>query len=745
MESKNWSARPDSRLGARPNLDHLVIANGKMKNMLTAICSVRFHLTEGQKVEAIYPENALNEAEIAAVKFSSFPDSMSFELTTPNSIKDTSFSFRIPRLPSDTSTKISKRHSDPILEFLHGFVFCRQRQDERLQRGGEQRAIVVLSPLPLSSLLKPLSQYSGPLCLSQGAHALRAVYEEVATNWSPLLEWGSSVDLPLGHAVLRVDLPDLASLPIDSAQAVAHFTGASSAADVLAEELDVDTGSPMCLLPRAKGQQALAAGLFTDADIFTPFAGQMKNMWALWEILLLGEPLLVASPTTPGCSNACAALASLLAPLPYSSDYRPYITIHDPAFGPFASGSMPTTSLTSISSLHGADKDQNTTAAAASNAETSLPSLLGVTNPFIIKSLAHWPNILSTGYTPLTIGGEGRSNTIVAGSTQVPSPSARNHQPGMRPHSSNSMYNNSGNGNASSSGVMGSILRRPSLPEFIRRRITGSHSSSIALSLLGENPVDTAWLNFRPFLHPDPEILNSIVIPAAGDGIARRRRLALMNSTILRRHFEELGRAVVFPLLPFITPAPPPPWSSADAASLAAFSPSPPPLPELDSEVFIQNVASGVVNIPEILVKRCGYGNRRILAEFYKRLLTESTAMATWLHARRAAASAFQLAMWRDAWRQAGGAFRLPGIRHTEDVGSIEEFLNAEAEVKRVAAAADTVVSASSASGTTTDNNDDSSLFINLFHELRLKFNALPTDLQDSLLMNPERKLLLET
>jgi hypothetical protein len=710
-----------------------------MENVLTAICSVHFHLTEGQKVEAIYPENALNEAEIAAVGFSSFPDSMSFELTTSNSIRDTSFSFRIPRLSSDNFTKIAS----PRLGALHGFVFCRQRQDEKLHRGGEQRAIVVLSSLPLLNLFKPLSQYSGPLCLAQGADALRAVYEEVAT-WSPLLEWGSSVDLPLGHAVLRVDLPDLSSLPIESAHAVAQLSGASSAADVLAEELDLDTGCPMCLLPRAKGQQAPAAGLFTDADIFTPFAAHMKSLWTLWEIILLGEPLLLASPTSQGCSNACTALVSLLAPIPYSADYRPYFTIHDPAFGPFASGTMPTTSITRISSLNKPNKDQNTTASpTASTAETSLPSLLGVTNPFIIRSLAHWPNILSTGYTQLTTGGEESSSTIVAGSTNMTGPSARNHhQSGVRPHSSNSNYNNDhGNGNVSSSDVIGSILKRPSLPDFIRRRITGSHSSSKVLSLLDGYPTDTAWLNFRPLLQPDPEILNSVVIPEAGDGIPRRRRLAQVNSSILRRHFEELGRAVVFPLLPFITPAQPPPLSSsssaAAAASSVAFSSSPPPLPELDSEVFIQNVASGVVHIPEILVKRCGNGNRRILAEFYKRLLIETTAMTTWLHARRAAAHAFQLAMWRDAWRQAGGPFRLPGIQHTEDVGSIEEFLNAEAEVKQAAAAAAAVVSSSSA------DDDTTLLFTNLSQELRLKFNALPTDLQDSLLMNPERKSLL--
>lgn len=55
------------------------------------------------------------------------------------------------------------------------FVFCRQRQDERLRRGGEQKSVVVLSPLPLTSLLVPLSRVLGPAALSYGSELLEKV------------------------------------------------------------------------------------------------------------------------------------------------------------------------------------------------------------------------------------------------------------------------------------------------------------------------------------------------------------------------------------------------------------------------------------------------------------------------------------------------------------------------------------------------------------------------------------------
>jgi hypothetical protein len=55
------------------------------------------------------------------------------------------------------------------------FVFCRQRSDERLKRGGEQKSVVVLSSQPYSAVLTPLSQHAGPLYFNRGNAALQEV------------------------------------------------------------------------------------------------------------------------------------------------------------------------------------------------------------------------------------------------------------------------------------------------------------------------------------------------------------------------------------------------------------------------------------------------------------------------------------------------------------------------------------------------------------------------------------------
>lgn len=63
------------------------------------------------------------------------------------------------------------------------------------------------------------------------------------------------------------------------------------------------------------------------------------------------------------CSAAVAALVALVTPLPYSADFRPYFTIHDPAFARLAGGALP-------------------------SASNGLPRLLGITNLYFLKARA---------------------------------------------------------------------------------------------------------------------------------------------------------------------------------------------------------------------------------------------------------------------------------------------------------------------------------------------------------------------
>ncbi len=61
------------------------------------------------------------------------------------------------------------------------------------------------------------------------------------------------------------------------------------------------------------------------------------------------------------CSATVAALVTLVTPLPFAADFRPYFTIHYPAFARVAAGQLPLGS-------------------------NRLPRLLGITNLYILKA-----------------------------------------------------------------------------------------------------------------------------------------------------------------------------------------------------------------------------------------------------------------------------------------------------------------------------------------------------------------------
>ncbi|KAL0415882.1 UNVERIFIED_CONTAM: protein DENND6A [Sesamum latifolium] len=300
--------------------------------MGSCICIIRFDLEQGQLIEECYPPGALTQSEELEVSFSSFPDSVS-QNHNRSSIHDCIFFFRIKRhkapdilnIESSEIVEVDNKISSqkPIGEavqesncqnnydsrFLYGFVFNRQRHDERLKRGGEQKSVVILSHSPYTSVFRPLLQIMGPLYFDIGNKALNYIAAYVS-KW-PVPVPGQQVELPIGNASLKVNLPPSHSLPSDNG----FFEDSASS-----------------LAPLLPSNLSIPQGLFHDSDLFGTFRGLLMQLWKLWELLLVGEPILIIAPTPPQCCEAVAGLVSLVAPLLFSVDFRPYFTIHDPEF-----------------------------------------------------------------------------------------------------------------------------------------------------------------------------------------------------------------------------------------------------------------------------------------------------------------------------------------------------------------------------------------------------------------------------
>lgn len=306
-----------------------------LQRWVVAFCIIRFDLEQGQLIEECYPPDCLNQNEELEISFNSFPDSVS-QHHNRSSIHDCIFFFRIKRNKSPQTSR-----------FLYGFVFNRQRHDERLKRGGEQKSVVILSYSPYTSVFRPLLQIMGPLYFDMGSKALNYIASYVS-KW-PTPNPGQQTELPIGNASLKVSLPPSHCLPSDTGL---FEDSASSLAPLLPSNLSVPQG------------------LFHDSDLFGTFRGLLLQLWRLWELLLIGEPILIIAPTPPQCCEAVSGLVSLVAPLHFSVDFRPYFTIHDPDFAHL--NSLP-------------------------EGSSFPPMIIGVTNLFFLKALRSMPHIISVG------------------------------------------------------------------------------------------------------------------------------------------------------------------------------------------------------------------------------------------------------------------------------------------------------------------------------------------------------------
>ena len=460
---------------------------------VVAFCIIRFDLEQGQVIEECYPPDCLTEEEELETAFSSFPDSVS-QHHNRSSIHDCIFFFRFRRrgcgrsanVPSSKVVEVDKNTpakatNGQVLQnlkdqqiadgsqFLYGFVFNRQRHDERLKRGGEQKSVVILSHSPYSSVFRPLLQIMGPLFFDIGKKAFLHIAAYVSMWPAPVP--GRLMELPIGNATLKANLPPAYSWPLD-------------------ERMQLEEPATF-LVSSLATNQSIPQGLFHDVDLFGIFRGILLQLWLLWELLLIGEPILIIAPTPPQCCEAVAGLVSLIAPLLCSVDFRPYFTIHDPEFAV-------------LNSLQKGD--------------TFPPMILGVTNLFFLKALRSIPHIVSVGSPPAN-----SSRTTLASRSSA----------GRLPRQ------------PERSGHQQSSLRRfspSSLLNAVRLRREGP------LCLMTEHK-EAIWSTYDAVTKPDTSVLNRLI--DAGTSARVEESMSVVNNEILRRHFLELTTNFLSPFGPY--------------------------------------------------------------------------------------------------------------------------------------------------------------------------------------------------
>ncbi|KAF7726420.1 Protein dennd6a [Apophysomyces ossiformis] len=301
----------------------------QFRKWVIGFCVVNFDLEIGQALDYVYPSMDLTLSEQKNICFSAFPDSNVFE------VGDQVYNVRVRAGNSGFAV------SGPTTSagFLYGYVFFRQKKDRTIRRGYFQKSLVLLSQHPYVGLFSRIVAILGPIFFETGQPALEAACMNIA-HWDPPVD-GQTHDLSfLGH-LLQVEIPQLYK-------------------PQLLETSPFDMNQ---LEPDLQIMASLPVG-----GLYHHFKDILPDLWLLWELILLAEPVVVIAPDPGICSEAVVSMVDLINPIPYCGDYRPYFTIQDTDFKYFVTKNKPACNL-----------------------------ILGVTNPYFNTAVEHWPHIVRVG------------------------------------------------------------------------------------------------------------------------------------------------------------------------------------------------------------------------------------------------------------------------------------------------------------------------------------------------------------
>ncbi|KAK2821540.1 hypothetical protein Q7C36_020883 [Tachysurus vachellii] len=323
--------------------EQLLLPWDRFSAWLHCICVVGFDLELGQAVEVIYPHHSkLTEKEKMSICYLSFPDSNS------GCLGDTQFCFRFRQAAGrKSSLRCFLDHCDrdaPVClkkdqGHFYGYVYFRQVRDKTLKRGYFQKSLVLISKLPYVTFFHSLLKLIAPEYFEKQEPCLEAACNDI-DRW-PTPYPGKILSLPIMGIVMKLRIPTCYDKP-GTSQLVQ-----SASSDTLVS----------VVLPTIH-----------EVDLFRCFYPVFFHIQMLWELVLLGEALVVMAPSPAESSDTVLALVSCIAPLRYCSDFRPYFTIHDSEFKEYTTRTQAPPSV-----------------------------ILGVTNPFFAKTLQHWPHIIRIG------------------------------------------------------------------------------------------------------------------------------------------------------------------------------------------------------------------------------------------------------------------------------------------------------------------------------------------------------------
>ncbi|KAI9293083.1 DUF1630-domain-containing protein [Neoconidiobolus thromboides FSU 785] len=469
--------------GETGNLNNVI-----SQNWIHCFCEVRFDLENGQAVDRIYPEYKLSKEELKTIAFSAFPDVRVFDTG------DMVYQFRVRKSNNNTNgnNKIKKdKDEDKNLiendaEFYTAYAYFRQRKDSRVHRGYYQKSIVLLTSLPMSSTVGLFTHlitiigslyhdydYLGDEIDSTSQVFLESAMQDLSRWPNPI--YSTTLEVPFAGVVLQIEMP---SYPYPTLQLLETCQLLNC----------VDHSNEIHLL--ASVPDGSSPGLLLH------WWDQLSDLWLLWELMLLGEPIVVMASDPATCSHVITELLDFIKPIRYCGDYRPYITIQDPDLKAFVNKKCVPTN-----------------------------TILGVTNPYFTEALSHWPHWIQVVST----------STPILSSTSPSSHGSNNHNR----NKSNSILGSNLFKNLTFNSINNN---KRSVDLSFNKTILANKSRNIKYKPKG------VYTSHKSLIVKDKTIINQLIT-----SLLKGDRSATILNNKLRRYFGELTERFLAPLNRYMT------------------------------------------------------------------------------------------------------------------------------------------------------------------------------------------------
>lgn len=305
--------------------------------------------------------------------------------------------------------------------FLHGHVCFHQYRDATTKRGFFQQSIVVITEHPFADLSFKI------------LHRITEVLEAITKPNVLLLRDASNPDVAEIYT-RQYDAIEVAfqhfrhwPQPIGGNRYVLPFYGDMFDIHIPLFPPYIDPGIYRhCMQPAerpdALGDGSTIYGYTNLLSVLQPL-GLLPYLWTLWELVITGQDILVWAPSADMCSRLVTTLVSLAAPLVYGGDYRPYLNPYDTDVASltaaveyrYQSSATTPTCVPQLSTPPRKKKSAPTVApdvpteedvsgcrlglsiavAAEKNGKSkSPPIIIGITNPFLLRSFSHIQNAI---------------------------------------------------------------------------------------------------------------------------------------------------------------------------------------------------------------------------------------------------------------------------------------------------------------------------------------------------------------